>query len=369
MHKVHLTYRLGRGESGTGQGEALAHPLAALLGAIHGAGSIAGAARSLGLSYRHVWGELKRWESEFDRPLVQWAKGQPARLAPFGEKLLWAERRAQARLAPQIEALHAELERAFAVAFDDEAQVLTMYASHDSALPALRELAARRARLHLDIQFTGSVGALEALDAGRCQVAGCHALAGTAADSPTARAFRPLLEPGLHKLLACAERTQGLIVAPGNPRGIATLADLARDDVRFVNRAVGAGSRILLDELLERAAIDPASIAGYATRSEPSHEAVAEAVASGTADAAFGIEASARRRGLEFVALAEERYVLVCLKGALEEPPLLALRELLASADWRETLAGIAGYSPGDAGTVLSLTLVFPWWRDRWPKR
>ena len=70
-----------------------------------------------------------------------WAKGQPAALSPFGEKLLWAERRAQARLAPQIEALRSELERAFAIAFDDSAGVIPMYASHDDALPLLRELA------------------------------------------------------------------------------------------------------------------------------------------------------------------------------------------------------------------------------------
>ena len=363
MHRVHLTYRLARAGDGAEPGETLAHPLFALLAAIHEAGSIAGAARRLGASYRHVWGELKRWDAELGEPLVHWAKGEPATLSAFGAKLLWAERRAQARLAPQIEALRAELERAFAIAFDDSAALLRIFASHDAALPALRELAARDAKLQLDIQFTGSVAALEALNDGRCQVAGFHALGETAPGSATARAFRPLLKPGRHKLLGFAGRTQGLIVAPGNPRRIVALADLARDGIRLANRGIGAGSRIVLDELLARAGIDAAGIAGYAASAEPSHESAAAAVESGQADVAFGIEAAARRRGLGFIALADERYFLVCVKGALDEPPLRALRALLGGPAWQATLAGIPGYSAGDAGSVLSLTRVLPWWR------
>ena len=89
---------------------------------------------------------------------------------------MWAERQAQARLSPQIEALRADLERAFAVAFDPAAHVLTLYASHDDALPALRAHAAQQANLHLDIRFTGSVDAIAALNEGRCMMAGFHTL-------------------------------------------------------------------------------------------------------------------------------------------------------------------------------------------------
>jgi len=93
--------------------------LIALLGALHDTGSISAAARALGLSYRHVWGELRRWEAELDRELVVWVKGQPAQLTPAGARLLAAERRAQARLAPQIEAVCSALEQAFAAALDE----------------------------------------------------------------------------------------------------------------------------------------------------------------------------------------------------------------------------------------------------------
>ena len=138
MHRVSLTYTLAGREPAQRD---LHHPLMALLAAVHDTGSISAAARALGLSYRHVWGELKRWEGELGQELVIWMKGQAALLSPFGEKLLWAERRAQARLAPQIEALRGELEQAFAVAFDASAGVIPMYASHDDALPLLRTLA------------------------------------------------------------------------------------------------------------------------------------------------------------------------------------------------------------------------------------
>src|SRR5204863_2878822 len=119
-------------------------------------GSITGAARAVGLSYRHVWGELRRWETELGHTLIVWEKGQPARLTAFGEKLLWAERQAQARLAAQIESLQSDLERVFAVAFDDAAQVLTLFASHDDGLSLLREFAVAHAQLHLDVRFCGS---------------------------------------------------------------------------------------------------------------------------------------------------------------------------------------------------------------------
>ncbi len=318
MHRVDLTYTLhGRDDAQRD----LHHPLLALLSAVHDSGSISGAARQLSLSYRHAWGELKRWEIELGRPLVSWAKGQPARLSPFGEKLLWAERRAQARLAPQVEALRSELESAFAIAFDDQAGVIPMAASHDDALPLLRQQAQADAQLHLDIQFSGSVQALTALNEGRCLLAGFHALTDAAPRSPTARAYRALLRPGRHKLVGFARRTQGLIVAADNPLGLRSLADLQQPRLRFAQRASGTGTRVVMEELLHAARIDASRIPVLA-HAEPSHRAAAEAVASGQADASLGIEAAARARGLGFVPLAQERYFLVALQPALEQPPV-----------------------------------------------
>ena len=364
MHRVELTYSLGAPESASRE---LHHPLIELLEAIHTRGSISAGARYLGRSYRHVWGELRRWEAELGHDLLVWTKGQRAALSPFGAKLLWAERQAQARLAPQLATLRGELERAFAIAFDDAAVVLEMAASHDEALPLLRDWAARHRKLHLDIDFTGSVDALAALNDGRCLLAGFHALVNVPPGSPTARTYRPLLKPGRHKLIGFASRSQGLIVAAGNPLGLAGVADLARPGVRFVNRARGTGTRVVLEELLAAAGVAADAIDGH-DRVEPSHRAVAQAVASGSADAALGIEAVARDRGLDFVPLAEERYFIATLAEHLEHAPVVALREALASPEWQAALGALPGYVPRDCGEVLSLTAMLPWWQWRKPK-
>lgn len=365
MHRVQLTYTLD-GRPGTPRD--LYHPLLALLAAVHDSGSISAAARALALSYRHVWGELKRWEMELGQSLVVWTKGQPAALTPFAEKLLWAERRAQARLAPQVEALRSELERAFAIAFDDRAGVITLSASHDDALPLLRRCAQAERNLHLDIQFGGSRDALVALNAGRCLLAGFHALIQAPSRSPTSRAFRPLLAPGRHKLIGFAHRTQGLIVAAGNPLALQGLSDLQRPGLRFAHRAPGSGTRVLLEELL---AAQKISFDALPTPLivEPSHRAAAEAVASGSADAALGIAAAAQARGLGFIPLAQEQYFLVALRHSLEHPHVRGLLELLRTSAWQEQLDALPGYHAERSGEVLSLRSVLPWWNYRTPRR
>lgn len=357
MREVELSYGFAAGR----QDGRVRNALLDLLHAVQQEGSISGAARVLGLSYRHVWGELRRWEAELAHPLILWEKGQRARLAPFGEKLLWAERQAQARLAPQIEALRADLERAFAVAFDDAAQVLTLFASHDDGLTLLRGFAATQAQLHLDVRFCGSVDAIAALNAGRCTLAGFHSSQQPGLGSHTQRAYQPLLQPGLHKLVGFAARSQGLMVAPGNPLRLASMADLVRRCARFVNRGAGSGTRLLCDELLAHEGVQPAQVAGYG-REEPSHAAVAQAVASGSADAGLGIAAAAAARGLSFVPLLQEHYYLVCLKDALDEPPVATLRRLLQGEAWQRELAALPGYAPWRSGEVLSLTEQLPWW-------
>lgn len=362
MHRVQLHYTLSRDA-----GNALIrNPLPELLQAVAEQGSISGAARALALSYRHVWGALKRWEEQLGGELIVWGKGQSAQLSEFGTKLLWAERQAQARLAPQIAALHADLERAFAVAFDPEAHVLTLYASHDDALAALRAHAAApgtgSGALHLDIRFTGSVDAIRALNEGRCTLAGFHTVDGADAGSLTARTYQPLLQPGLHKIIGFAQRTQGLIVAPGNPLQLRSLHDVAERGARFVNRPLGTGTRVLLDDLLAQAGIAAADISGYAL-TEPSHTAVAQAVAAGAADVGIGIELAAQARGLGFVPLVRERYHLACLKASLDQPATLALRQLLQTPEWLQQLAALPGYTPLRCGEVLAMSTVLPWWR------
>jgi putative molybdopterin biosynthesis protein len=361
VHRLQFHYTLSRDSSPA----LVRNPLIDLLQAVSIQGSISAGARALGLSYRHVWGELKRWEKELGNELVVWEKGQSARLTTFGAKLMWAERQAQARLAPQIEALRSDLERAFAVAFDANAHVVTLYASHDDALSALREHALLQTDshgpLHLDIRFTGSVDAIRALNEGRCVMAGFHTLKNSQPRTLTERTYKPLLQPGQHKIIGFAERTQGLIVAKGNPRDLQSLADLSTRQARFANRALGTGTRVVLDELLVQAGLTTADINGY-THTEPSHAAVAHAVAAGQVDAGLGIAVAAERAGLDFVPLAQERYHLVCLKSVLPQPGIQALLHLLKTPAWQTQVTAIAGHTASQSGEVLSLRRVLPWW-------
>jgi len=363
VHRLQFHYTLSRDSSPA----LVRNPLIDLLQAVSTQGSISAGARALGLSYRHVWGELKRWEQELGHELVVWEKGQSARLTEFGAKLMWAESQAQARLAPQIEALRAELERSFAVAFDDSAHVVTLYASHDDALSALREHALKQAlasdqpQLHLDIRFTGSVDAIRALNEGRCVMAGFHTLAHTGPKTLTERAYKPLLKPGLHKIIGFAQRTQGLMVVKGNPLGLHSLQDVAQKGARFANRAIGTGTRVVLDDLLAQAGMTASQLAGY-EHTEPSHAAVAHAVASGQFEVGLGIAAASLRAGLGFVPLAEERYHLVCLKSALQQPDIQALLQLLKTPAWQAQVTALAGYTPLQSGEVLSMRKVLPWW-------
>ena len=362
MPKIHLSYQWSPdGADHATPTSPLHHPLMALLQAVRNDGSISKAAKTLGLSYRHVWGELRRWEASLDQALIVWEKGQAARLTEFADKLLWAERQAQARLAPQISALQAELEKTFALAFDPASHVLTVYASHDDALVRLREHAASQA-LHLDMRFCGSVDAIRALNEGRCTVAGFHAPMRPSADSLVARTCRPLLQTGQHKLIGFAVRQQGLMVAPGNPLGLQAWQDLLRPDVRFVNRTLGTGTRLLLDDWLTTRGLKGSAIAGY-EREESSHAAVAACVASGQADCALGIESAACAHQLDFVPLLHEHYWLVCLKSALNSPAVQQLLALLLAPAWGTLLGQLPGYtSEALAGQVHSLKRTLPWW-------
>jgi putative molybdopterin biosynthesis protein len=346
-------------------GSQVDNPLFDLLSAVAAEGSIQGAARALGFSYRHLWGSLKQWEDTVGQALVVWQRGQPARLTPYAERLLWAERQARERMVPHIEALRRELQRVMEEALDGSRQVLRIDASHDLMLPVLQGLADDQG-LHLELRFAGSLDALRSLAEGRCVVAGFHAPPLRRSEH-YARALKALLKPGRHKLISTMRRTQGLLLAPGNPMGIRSLGEVAARGLRFVAREPGSGTGLLAEHLAAHQGFALSTL--NTTVQETSHLACAAAVASGTADAALGIEAAAVRYGLGFVPLVEEDYFLVCLADALDQPAVRLLCKLLQAPDWRRALQDLDGYAcPPAAGEVLSLTRALPWWTFRSPK-
>ena len=328
-----------------------------VLYAIHATGSLAGAARTVRLSYRHVWGQMGKWERMFGKPLVKLNRGRGAELTEFGQKLLWAEQLVQARLAPELESVGHEIERVLSQIAETGASRLAIYASHDLALAQLRDQLARCDGLKLDLRFVGSLDSLAALAKGQCSIAGFHIAEGM---EPAATAlFRRHLKPRQHKLIGLATRTQGLMLAKGNPKNIRDLSDLTRKDVRLINRQRESGSRVEFDELLSGAGIDPAGIDGYRTE-EFTHLAVAATVAGGMADAGYGIRAAAAHYGLDFIPLLTERYYLACRSDAMQEPHQAKFIELLRGPELRKILSAMPGYGTAITGRFYDVSDALP---------
>ncbi len=359
--RLHLRYTFEPGEQ---PGATLGNALFELLAAVAEGGSIRQAAQALGVSYRHAWGALRKWEGVLGEPVITWAKGQRARLTPFAEKLLWAERSARIRMQPQIESLRAELGQVLSVARNDRHQLLSIRASHDLALPLLSQYVAHTDHLHLDIGFQGSVDALRALNARQCLVAGFHVPASQVAAPVFSRALKPLLDPAVHRLIACSRRMQGLMVRREHAELVRSFADVARHALRFANRQPGSGTRLLVDHLIHEHAIPVSQLSGFRDHIERSHVAVALCVASGVVDAAIGVEAAALQLGLHFVPVIEESYFLACFAADIAHPGIERLRSVLAAPGWRKILAGLPGYqSPADPGSLLVIDTVLPWWQ------
>jgi putative molybdopterin biosynthesis protein len=316
---------------------AVGNALFDLLAAVHAEGSIQRAATALGVSYRHVWGALKRWEAELGQPLVGWTQGHPARLTPAGLRLLIAERMLRARQGPQIDALRAEMEQVLVGTLEAPLPVLAVAASPEPLLAALRQQGAATRQIHLRLLPDTSWGALRALSEGRCSVAAVHRPPpGTVFDA----ALADLQRGGAHRVLARVQRQMGLMLAAGNPRQLQVAAALTQPGLRVVVRPPGSGSRALLEKCLP----PPGVVALRDTVEEPSHEAAALAVACGLGHAAFGSEAAARAAGLAFVPLLADDWLLLCAAPALADAAVQALQRALQAPAWQAAVAALPGH-------------------------
>jgi putative molybdopterin biosynthesis protein len=202
----------------------------------------------------------------------------------------------------------------------------------------------------LDVNFSGSLDGLIALSSENAEMAGCHLWDTESADYNSAYVYR--LMPGRRvALITLAQRSQGLILAPGNPHHIRNLADLASGDIRFVNRQAGSGTRLWLDQALQARHIDPGQISGY-DNALVTHSEVARRVAEGLADVGLGFEGAARAFNLDFIPLTHECYELATLEKNFTHPAIQALVNWLASPDGKERIAGLAGYGTETSGRV-----------------
>lgn len=224
--------------------------------------------------------------------------------------------------------------------------------SHDIALDVLANfLKVKYPAASLSSAHVGSLGGLLALQRGEAHMAGTHLLDEDTGEYNVSY-VKKYLSGRRTVLVNLAYREQGFIVAPGNPKGIKGFGDLARDDVRFVNRQRGAGTRVLLDYHLRQLGIDPRSINGY-TREEYTHMAVAAAVASGSCDVGLGIRAAAAALGLGFVPVAEERYDLCIPEEFWTTPRITRVMEVLADPAFQDAVHRLGGYDLRDCGRIM----------------
>lgn len=330
--------------------------LLALLLAIADSGSIARAAKAVRLSYRYAWGLLREAERLFGAPLLETGRGRGTTLTPLAHTLVRAGRRVAARLAPLLDSLAHELESELGRAMTAPPPALRIDASHGFGMAALMAQL-RQAELPVELHHRHGADALAALARRECDLAGFHVPLGPL-EAPARQCYARWLDEGRDRLILLARRPQGLMVAPGNPLRIAGLADLTRAGVRFVNRQPGSGTRLLLELMLAEAAIPARRIDGFDS-AEFTHAAVATRVASGGADVGVGVAAAARRFGLDFIELLQERYFLALPHAALELPPIQRLLDVLRSPACRQRIDALAGYSAADSGRVLTLRDAF----------
>jgi putative molybdopterin biosynthesis protein len=226
--------------------------------------------------------------------------------------------------------------------------------SHDNALDLLANILKKRyPRLSLSSAHVGSMGGLMALKKGEAHLAGTHLL-----DEETGEYNIPFIKRLLSDkrtiLINLVYREQGLLVLKGNPKNVKGFEDLTRNDVVFVNRQAGAGTRLLTDKCLRELGISPKEVRGY-EREEYTHMGVASAVLTGVADTGLAILASAIALGLDFIPVAKERYDLAIPHEFFQTEMIQNLLKIIREdEEFKEMVVRLGGYDISDMGKVMN---------------
>lgn len=258
------------------------------------------------------------------------------------------------RIGGMVEGINAgeEVDVELLRAPDEVEHTILCTGSHDLSISVLEDQLKRRdPRLKIADANVGSLGGLHAIRRGETHMAGTHLL------DPDSGAYNvPDIQRVLSRvpivLVHCVKRRQGLLVPRGNPKGLSGIADLARPDLRYVNRQPGSGTRVLLDFKLGQLGMEGSAIQGY-QHEEFTHMAVAVAVASGLADTGLGILSAADALGLDFVPVADEQYDLLMLRSFYESDAGATLLAVLRSEEFKTTMQSLGGYDTGATGEVL----------------
>jgi putative molybdopterin biosynthesis protein len=221
--------------------------------------------------------------------------------------------------------------------------------SHDMAIDILGDEVKRNSgQVRISSGNVGSLGGLLAIRKGTCHMAGSHLL-----DTETGqynisyiKRYIPNMDVTVFHLVL---RDQGLILTKGNPKAIKGIRDLVREDVMFVNRQAGSGTRVLFDYKLNQAGISSDKIEGY-DHEEFTHMAVAVDILSGAADCGMGIHAAARALDLDFVPIEQEQYDLVVPTRMLDQPNIQSTLNTMSSDNFRKRVRALSGYDPSRSG-------------------
>lgn len=276
-------------------------------------------------------------------------KGQPVRLCRVEDRLIAVPSVAVPAYLPQSDALIANggPSSISVLPSSDTAPERLLLAGCDPALSLLGD-ALLPSRIEIISVPVASQRALDWLQRRQIHAAGSHLL-----DSRTGAYNVPYIrrhfEAGSVRVITFAGWQQGLLLKAGNPKHLSGIEDLTRRNVTIVNREEGSGSRKLLDAALHRLGIPSDSIRGY-DRTASGHLDVARRIMEGEADAGIATESAARCFGLEFIALANERFDLTFTQASLGLPAAQAFLNTLASAPFRAKLREVAGYDTGETG-------------------
>jgi len=228
---------------------------------------------------------------------------------------------------------------------------IVVVGSHDNALDILADqIRVEHSDLTLSSSHVGSMGGLMAVKKGVCHLAGSHLLDTEDGSYNISYIKKHLSRMGV-KLVNLVIRDQGLVIPPGNPKAIKGIEDLKREDITFINRQIGSGTRILLDYRLNQLGIDPDVVNGYQNE-EFTHMAVAVAVLSGTVDVGLGIYAAARALNLDFIPVVSEQYDLVIPDIYFESKNIKILLETINSSAFKLRVKALGGYSMEQTGNI-----------------
>jgi len=321
---------------------------AEILEGVRRLGSLVATARALGISYAHAWESMNRLSEALGTPMIEARKGGVsgggAKLTASGTAALDSYRRLEQKAATAL-SITGKRRRVHTVFGPKPAIPELMVIGSDCAgVRILLDLMLRKRKFSYEYVTVGSSAGLAAVMLGEADIAGVHLL-----DEETHEFNIPFLKrywlDRKAVLIRGYQRSQGLIVAKGNPKHITTVGDVADGKIRFINRTLGSGTRTLFDMLLgdvarqrkETFSEASASVRGYNTEVR-THEEVARTVAEGKADVGFGILPAASQQGIGFVEIMKEKFDFVIDRTKLHRPLVKLFLKVLSSKEFSREL-------------------------------